>query len=66
MQKRPQMPMQVTIPNKLSITIDGETKIYHDKTKFKWYLSNNTALQRVLEGKLQNKDGSYIQEKPRN
>ena len=30
--KRTQMPAQATIPRKLSITIDGETKVYHDKT----------------------------------
>jgi hypothetical protein len=33
-------------PAKLSITIDGETKIFHDKTKFTKYLSTNLALQR--------------------
>jgi hypothetical protein len=31
-------------PAKLSITIDGETKIFHDKTKFTQYLSMNPAL----------------------
>jgi hypothetical protein len=36
---------------KLSITVDGETKIFHDITKFKQYLSSNPALQRILEGK---------------
>jgi hypothetical protein len=33
--KRTQMPAQANIPNKLSIDIDRETKIFHDKTKFK-------------------------------
>jgi hypothetical protein len=33
-------------PEKLSITIDGETKIFHDKTKFTQYLSMIPALQR--------------------
>jgi hypothetical protein len=33
-------------PAKLSITIDGETKIIHDKTKFTKYLSTNPALQK--------------------
>jgi hypothetical protein len=28
-------------PAKLSITVDGETKIFHDKTKFTQYLSTN-------------------------
>jgi hypothetical protein len=31
-------------PAKLSITIDGENKIFHDKTKFTQYLSTNSAL----------------------
>ena len=38
-------------PAKLSISIDGENKIFHDKTRFKQYLSTNPALQKVLEGK---------------
>jgi hypothetical protein len=29
---------------KLSITIDGATKVFHDKTKFTQYLSTNPAL----------------------
>jgi hypothetical protein len=39
-------------PAKLSITIDGETKIFHDKTKFIQYLSTNPSLQRIIDGKL--------------
>jgi hypothetical protein len=42
-------------PAKLLIIIDGETKIFHDKTKCKQYLSTNSALQRILEGNLQHK-----------
>jgi hypothetical protein len=53
-------------PTKLSITIDGETKIFCDKTKFKQYLSTNPALQRILEGKLLYKEGNYTQENTRN
>jgi hypothetical protein len=34
-------------PAKLSITIGGETKVFHDKTKFSQYLSTNLALQRI-------------------
>jgi len=41
----------------LSINIDGETKILHDKTKFTQYLSTNPALQRIIDGKLQHKEG---------
>jgi len=42
-------------PAKLSINIDGETKIFHIKTKFTQYLSTNPALQKA----------SYILEKSR-
>jgi hypothetical protein len=38
-------------PVKLSITIDGETKAFHDKTKFTQYLSKNPALQRIITEK---------------
>jgi hypothetical protein len=31
-------------PAKLSITIDGEMKVFHDKTRFTHYLSTNPAL----------------------
>jgi hypothetical protein len=45
-------------PAKLSITIDGETKVFHDKTKFTQYLSMNTARQRIIRGKHKHKDGN--------
>ena len=38
-------------PAKLSITIYGETKVFHDKTKFTQYLSRNPALQRIITEK---------------
>jgi hypothetical protein len=50
-------------PAKLSITMDGETKIFHDKTKFKQYLFTNPVLRRIIDGKLQHKEGNYTQEK---
>ena len=59
--KRTQLPAQDTISSK-TINIDGETKIFQDKTKFKQYLSTNPALQRILEGKLQHKEGTYTKE----
>jgi hypothetical protein len=37
-------------PAKLSITIDGETKAFHDKTKFTQYLSMNPTLQKIIKG----------------
>jgi hypothetical protein len=43
---------------KLSITIDGETKVFHDKTKFTQYLCTNPALQNIIKGKLQHKEGN--------
>jgi hypothetical protein len=50
-------------PAKLSINIDGETKIFHDKTKFTQYFFINSALQRIKDGKLQHKEGNYTLEK---
>jgi hypothetical protein len=50
---------------KLSITIDGDTKVLHDKNKFTQYLSMNPALQRIIKGKHQHKDGNYTLEKAR-
>jgi hypothetical protein len=50
---------------KLSITIDGETKVLYDKTKFTKYLSMNPDLQRIIMGKHQHKDGNYTLEKAR-
>jgi hypothetical protein len=42
---------RLLFPAKLSITIDGETKVFHDKTKFTQYLSTNPALQRIITEK---------------
>jgi hypothetical protein len=53
-------------PAKLSVTIDGQTKVFHDKTKFTQCLSTNPTLQRIIKGKLQHKEGNYAQEKARN
>jgi hypothetical protein len=50
-------------PAKLSNTIDGETKVFHDKTKFTQYHSTNPALQWIITGKHQHKDRNYILEK---
>jgi hypothetical protein len=52
-------------PTKLSITIEGETKVFHDKIKFTQYLSTNPALQRTIKGKHQHKDRNYTLEKIR-
>ena len=50
-------------PEKLSITINGENKVVHDKTKFTQYLSMNTNLQRIIKEKLQHKEGNDTLEK---
>ena len=52
-------------PAKRSITIDGETKVFHDKNKFKQYLSMNPALQRIITEKKKYKDGNHALEKAR-
>ena len=60
------MPPRLPYPAKLSITIDGETKIFHDKNKFTQYLSINLSIiQRIIDGKLQHKEGNYTLEKAR-
>jgi hypothetical protein len=45
--------LRLLYPAKLTITIDGETKVFHDKTKFTQYRSTNPALQRIITGKHQ-------------
>jgi hypothetical protein len=60
------MKPRLLYPAKLSITIDGETKILHNKTKFKQYISMNPALQRIIKGKLQHKEGNDALEESKN
>jgi hypothetical protein len=60
------MPAQLLYPTKLSITIDGKIKILYNKTKFKQYLSINPVIQKILEAKLQYKEGNYTQENTKN
>jgi hypothetical protein len=50
-------------PAKLSITIDRKNKIFHNKTKFTQYISINPALQRIIDGKHQHREGKYTLEK---
>jgi hypothetical protein len=50
-------------PAKLSITMDGENKIFHDKTKFTYYLSTNPALQKDNNRKKQNKTNTKTKTK---
>jgi hypothetical protein len=46
------MPVQASYPAKLAIAIDGKTKIFQHKTKFKQYQFINPALQRIIDRKL--------------
>jgi hypothetical protein len=52
-------------PAKPSITIDGETKEFHDKIKFTNYLSTKPALQKIITEKNQCKDRNHVLEKAR-
>ena len=52
-------------PEKLSIIIDREAKIFHDKNKFTQYLSTNPALQRINKRKTKTKKGNYTLETSR-
>jgi hypothetical protein len=56
---------RLLFPPKLSITTDGEAKIFYEKNKFKQYLSINIALQKIIYGKHQHKEENYILEKAR-
>jgi hypothetical protein len=46
-------------------SIDGETKVFCDKTKFTQYLSTNPTLQRIITEKHEYKDRNYALEKAR-
>jgi hypothetical protein len=40
-----------------------KNKVFHDKTNFTQYLSMNPALQRLINGKLQQKERKYTLQK---
>lgn len=50
--KKFQTPAQMTRLREISVTINGENKTFHDEVKFKQYLSTNTTLHKMLEGKI--------------
>jgi hypothetical protein len=52
-------------PAKLSITIEAKAEVFHDKTKFTQYLSINPALQRIINGIVQHKEGNCALERAR-
>ena len=45
---------------KLSITMEGQNKLFHDKNRFNQYLATNPVLYKILEGKLQFIEVGYI------
>jgi hypothetical protein len=45
-------------PGKLSITLDGETKVFHARYKFTHYLSMNPALKRMITEKKKKKNNT--------
>jgi hypothetical protein len=53
-------------PVALSHSIVENQKLFQNKTKFKHYLSTNSALQKIIEGKVQHKERNYTQEYERN
>jgi hypothetical protein len=57
--------LRLLYPAKLSITIDGETKVFHDKTEFTHYFSMNPAIPRIIREKKKYKDGKHTLEKAR-
>jgi hypothetical protein len=59
------MPTQATMRAKLLITIEEETKIFHDTTKFAPYLSKNPVPLRIINGKRHHKEENYTLEKAR-
>jgi hypothetical protein len=63
--KNPRYQPRLLYPTKLPVTTDKENKIFKDKFIFKQYLSTNTALYKILEGKLPPKEDNYIQENTR-
>ena len=58
MRKIPNKKKRKKNPATFSINIDGENKIFQNRTKFKQHLFTNPALQRILEGKPQHKEGA--------
>ena len=53
---------RLLFPAKISVTTDGENKIFHDKAKVKQYLSASPFLQTMLEKIFQPKEVNYDHE----
>jgi hypothetical protein len=50
-------------PEKLSVTMEGDTKVFHDKNNFTQYLSMNPALQRIIKEKHYHRKDIYRKSK---
>jgi hypothetical protein len=57
------MPARLLYPAKLSITIGGKSKVFHDKTKFSKYISTNPAIQRIMSGNFKTKRETKLEKK---
>jgi hypothetical protein len=55
------MPAQATMPNKTQFPQTEQPR--YSMTKTINYLSTNLALQRIIDGKLQHKEGNYTLKK---
>jgi hypothetical protein len=42
---------RILYPAKLSLKIDGSTKVFHDNQKLKQYVTKEPPLQKILQGK---------------
>jgi hypothetical protein len=49
---------RILYPAKLSLNIDGATKVFHDKQKLKQYMTTKTPLQKILQGILHTENES--------
>jgi hypothetical protein len=49
---------RILYPAKLSFTIDGAIKIFHNKQKLKQYIPTKSQLQKILQGILYTEDES--------
>ena len=57
---------RVLYPAKLSITTEGQNKIFHDETRLKQYLATNLVLHKILEEKHQPKEVGYTNKNTEN
>jgi hypothetical protein len=51
-----QFSLRIPYPTKLTYSIDGGMKVFHDKQKLKHYMTTNPPLQKILKGILRTED----------